>query len=216
MNSTAQIKKGKGIEGLFEGFTAGKPEEEKPIEVAEGRFQELREKYEKFLDAKITPWNDMDDERRKITDLLMPEDINKFLQITIQYEQHRQYCWRTGYFISRLVQNSYTAGHNEFILDTTALKEIDYLGSRLEGTKERPIELTIKGNAGSNFGFWSKDATFNIIGNARDYCGWGVENSTFKITNRETLKRLLNYVPKSNRVIYIHPNGAEEVIRKGS
>ena len=208
--TTTEIKKGKGIEDLFKGFIPVKPEELKEIEVAEGRFQGLMGEYERFLDMEC---GDLDNRLNKITDILTPTDINLFLQTTIRHEQHKNYDWATGHFISELIQNSYDAGHNDFTLSTTALKRIHNLGSYLEGTKKRPLEITIKGNIGYSCGCSAKNAAFNIKGNARDSCGFCAENSTFKTPNRRTLKKMLKEVSESNRIIFIHPDGTEEIVK---
>ena len=228
---TAEIKKGKGIEDLFKGFTPVKPEEEKDIEVAEGRFQGLMEKYERYLDLEYSPKNDLWPELNEITDILTPADINTFLQLTIQHEQHKKYCVRTGRVILKLIQNSYDAGHNNFTFDTTALKEIDDFGSDLEGTEERPIEITITGNTGDWCGCLSKHLTYKITGNTGEGCGRESKNSTFEISgntgegcgkystfstfktsNRKTLEKMLEDKSR-NRIIFIHPDGREQVIK---
>ena len=193
--TTVEIKKGKGIEGLFEGFAVGKPEEEKPIEVVEGVFQELMGEYERFLETECDSWNDFQVELNKITETVTPADITAFLQTTIKHEQHNEYCWRTGLFISKLMQNSYEAGHNDFILNTTALKEIHNLGCDLTGTEERLIKLT-------------------IIGNTGDWCGWGSRNLSYKTPNKKTLDKMLKNVKKGNRIIFVHPDGSEEIMRR--
>ena len=182
MNPTADIKKGNGIEDLFRGFAAGKPEEVKEVEVAEGRFQMLLEKYRSILDVECDPlealfWTELN----KITDTLTPTDINKFLQTTIQHEQHKEYHWRTGRLILRLIQNSYNAGHNDFAFDTTALEEIGDFGSYLEGTEERPMEIAIKGNIGDWCGWKARHLTFNIQGSTGDWCGRESISSVFNI-----------------------------------
>ena len=224
-----EIKKGKGIEGLFEGFAAGKPEEEKKIEVVEGVFQGLMERYERILEMKYAERKNQLD---KITDILTPAEINTFLQMTIRHEQHEEYCLTTREIISELIQKSYDAGHNDFMLDTTALKEIYYIGSNLEGTEERPIEITITGNTGDWCGCLSKHLTYKITGNTGGECGYGSKNSTFEISgntgegcgkystfstyktpNRKTLQKMLKDVPKGNRIVFIHPDGSEEVMR---
>ena len=267
-----EIKKGNGIEDLFRGFAAGKPEEEKLIKVVgESAFKRLMAQYIGFIG-----FRDYEGEPpiRLITSLMLdsltPEQINAFLQTTSRYEQYKGYCWGTGRFISAMVQKSYDAGHNRFHLNTTALQEINLLYNQLKGRPDEPIQVThtgnigehcgdkacyliidirgdtgdacgvevynsmfnIRGNTGDWYGSKSNFSTFNITGDTGDQCGdlsgkstfnitgdTGLRcgqasiNSTFKTPNRKTLEKMLKDVSKYNRVIFINPDGTEEIVR---
>ncbi|HLD00955.1 MAG TPA: hypothetical protein VJC39_04370, partial [Candidatus Nanoarchaeia archaeon] len=87
-----------GFEGLLEGHEVGRVEVERKVEV-KNRFGELGRKYEEVLEA-----NDYEGEIKTIDDILAPSDINTFLQTTITCQQHQNYDWRTGMFISQLIQ----------------------------------------------------------------------------------------------------------------
>ena len=199
MPTTAEIKKGKGIDDLFRGFDAEKPEEEKPIEVVGAdRFKALTAAYERLLEVETIP--EADEEMEKMTLVLTPNDINAFLQTIFRYEQNIKYSWRTGELISKLIQNSYNAGYNDFNLSTVNLKKIHDVGIELKGRKEQPIRITvigntgdhcgirsknliyhIQGNTGDNYGHRSEDSIFTVQGNTSNTCGWGAKNSTFNI-----------------------------------
>ena len=118
---------------------------------------------------------------QSIDQILKPEEINAFLQTTKVFEGNKNYQKRTGIFISKLIKNSYDAENNNFKLNTKNLKEIHYLGCKLEGKEEKPIQITIEGNAGNLCGVNSENSTFNIEGNTRNNCGHGSKNSTYNI-----------------------------------
>jgi len=219
-----EIRKGKGIEGLVK---AGQVEEARRISTESGHFEELEELYKRELDFKAEGHSS----RPILTQILTPEQVNTFLQTTVKYEKHKNYTDSTGLFISRLIQNSYDHGYNSFTLDTTALKEIDTIGY-IKGTPRNPIEITIIGNTGNvcgyrtkyitfnitgnighNCGFESRNSTFNITGNVGSLCGILSKDSTYKTSNKKTLDRMLKDVNEGNRIIFIHPNGTEEIKR---
>ena len=87
--------------------------------------------------------------------VLTPEEINQFLPLTIPHENYipknhfdPPYPRKTGYFVSTLIRNSYTAGHNDFILNVSLLQPLDCLLNRMEGTSKNPVRVTIIGNVG--------------------------------------------------------------------
>jgi len=278
-----EIQKGKGIEGLV-GYAL--TDEDGQITTVSGIFEELEELYTKKRGLESI-WTFMSS---LVTQVFTPEQINTFLQTTIQHEDSQIYANWTGRFVTQLIQNSYKHGHNAFILNTTALRELHYLGSDIRCTSKKPIEITIVGNTGTHCGSdsansifnitgntgthcgyqstfstynirgnpgkdcglyseystynitgnpgngcgaESENSTFDIIGNPGNGCGGGSKNSTFNITgktgkvigddsknstyktaNKKTIDKLLKYVPKPNRVIFIRPDGTEEVKRE--
>ncbi|HLD00252.1 MAG TPA: hypothetical protein VJC39_00740 [Candidatus Nanoarchaeia archaeon] len=164
-----------GFEGLLKEHEVGKVEVERKVDTGQSDYGELMRKYEEVLEAKDYS------EIKTIDDILAPSDINAFLQVTIKYEQHQNYDWRTGKFISQLIQKSYDAGNNGFVLNTQKVKGVHNLGYKIQGTKERKIELKIEGDAGYNCGSNSKDSTITIEGNVGNDCGSYSNNSTITI-----------------------------------
>ena len=142
----------------------------------EDRFEDLKKKYKLFLDDDNNPEEWFLD---NIHDVLLPSDINLFLQQTREYEDHTNYNY-TGHFISQLIQNSYNAGNNGFELDVNALKPISYLCSDVSGTEERLVRMIIKGRVGDYCGLDAQHSMFTIE-KARFFCGWYAEHSTFTI-----------------------------------
>ncbi len=160
-----------GIDDLLKDYKP-QPLAEPPspiVVVGENKFTALMERYKRFLDEEriwfepiIKYYNAIED----ISKILTPEEINQFLQMTIEIESHDNYQVRTGIFLSRLIQNSYDAGNNDFHLDTTSLtRHLTYFCMLIEGEEERPININIRGDVGYSFGFKSQYAKFTITGN---------------------------------------------------
>ncbi|HLD00254.1 MAG TPA: hypothetical protein VJC39_00750 [Candidatus Nanoarchaeia archaeon] len=160
---------------LLKEHEVGKVEVERKVEV-KNRFGELCREYEEVLEAR-----DYKGKIKTIDDILAPSDINTFLQTTITCQQHQNYNWRTGMFISQLIQKSYDAGNNGFELNTQKVKRLNNLGYQIQGTKRRKIKLKIEGDAGDYCGRNSTDSTTTIGGNAGDYCGFDSKNSIITI-----------------------------------
>ena len=140
------------------------------------QFAVLRGKYEPFLDfGDRREWL-----KNKIQEVLLPPNINLFLQQTREYEDHPNYQSFTGLFISQLIQNSYNAGNNNFELDVNTLKPVDNLAREVSGTKERMVRVVIKGEVGDLCGYQAQHVTFTIE-KAGDWCGNSVRHSTFTI-----------------------------------
>ena len=207
MPTKAEIKKGNGIEDLFRGFAAGKPEETRKIAVDESLFGSLIEQYAGFLDLEIPVEEEEAAEEDRVFKLthdvkqiLDPDAIYLFLQTITGYENHENYGFYTGYFISKLMQNSYGAGYNDFTLNTISPINVAGIGSFLKGRKEDPIRLTVdsdvgygcgmnskylvacvKGSAGMDLGASADRCVFDVRGNTGDYCGYGAVKSVFNI-----------------------------------
>jgi len=237
-----EIRKGKGIEGLVENAPIASEEESNIKTVEEPDFKALMRQYETCLEATlfnnilIRNWN------LSLSKAPTPNTINTVLQTTIAYKHNKgigsmNYGWNTGVFITKLIQKSYDAGHNDFRINVKQLPgSISNLGKQLTGKEDRPIQLTIIGNPGSCCGHYSeyldlriegchgyhfgenlKNSTFYISGalliGGADYFGKESENSIFKTSGKDYLDRMLREVPDSNRVVFVHPDGTEEVKR---
>ena len=144
------------------------------------RFADLTKKYEPFLVIPLETYNWENWLRNHVQEILLPHDINLFLQQTRDYENNADYNHNTGQFISQLLQNSYHAGNSDFELDMNLLKPINYFASRLSGTEERMVRVVIKGEVGDRCGRNAQYSAFTI-GEAGKYCGFLAENSTFTV-----------------------------------
>ncbi|MBI2669409.1 hypothetical protein HYX14_06220 [Candidatus Woesearchaeota archaeon] len=228
----ATIRRGGGLEHLISGMKPQQPETERHLEpVGEHPFSALLEKYKAFLDDRT--YGDHHKKNADLTDILNPEHINAFLQSTVIHGNHEQYKERTGLFLSRLLQNSYNAGNNGFQVDTRSTGALDNLGVFLEGTKEKPIRLTITGDVGDDCGAYSTNGnymitgdvgydcgrlsingTYTINGSVGEWCGFLSKDGTYRTPNRTTVEKFIRMILDANRVIYITPEGREEVIKR--
>jgi len=165
-----QLKK--DIFSAYEGLKA--PDEKRKAKI-EGSLlfeglEDVLKQYEKILEMKIDYYACNAVERIKT--VLEPEQINTFLQATIPFETHKNYAENTGYFITKLIQNSYNAGHNRFKLGTKVLtKRIKDIGWQLKGKEGKPLELLVEGDVGNWCGTEAEYSTISIAGNAGDWCG---------------------------------------------
>ena len=142
------------------------------------KYADLKKKYELFLG--LGGFVEGKWEKNRVQTVLLPSHINVFLQQTREYENHKNYGWNTGHFISQLIQNSYNTGNNDFELDVNLLKPIDYLASNISGTKERMVRIIVKGDVGNLCGYNVQYSTFTIK-KAGEGCGLGTQHSTFTI-----------------------------------
>ncbi|MBI4980398.1 hypothetical protein HZC30_02450 [Candidatus Woesearchaeota archaeon] len=156
-----QMKKGTGIDDLVRDYVPERVEEKAKIESGSNKFSELYRKYEKLLDSSSEPIdNDFgfvefieypafldsscDWEKLTFLEVLTPTEINLFLQGMMQYEEHRNYSEsRSGLLVSKLIQNSYYAGHNNFSLGLGVIEPFSRLASGLVGTKEDPLHINL-------------------------------------------------------------------------
>lgn len=115
-------------------------------------LEELIKKYEIFLNVDVYSsylvFKDFVRGKNYIPEILPPEQINHFLQMTSAFETRPNYQKNTGLFLSHLIQNSYNAGHNNFHIDLNVFPPLDLLFAYVSGTKKRRLKATIKGTAG--------------------------------------------------------------------
>ena len=162
-------KSSRGIEELVD-ENSGKEVVATPVVV--NRFEDLMKEYEQYFNDTFL--------RQNVEEVLLPCDLNLFLQQTRNYENNPHYQTNTGLFISQLIQNSYDAGNNEFVLDVHFLKPINFLAYNVSGTEERKVRAVVKGEVGN---FCMKNAQHSIftIGTAGNWCGEDATYSTFTI-----------------------------------
>jgi len=123
--------------------------------VIDKTIEGVLENYEQALDFSDSTWHDYIKALAYKT-ILTPEQITQFLKATKAFESCNNYVWNTGYFVSGLIQASYDAGHNDFVLDTRNLPALDYLCAKVEGKEEKHLKVIIDGKAGSWCGLYAK------------------------------------------------------------
>ena len=150
--------------------------------------------------------------RHNIKDVLMPEELNEFLQATKRFAEHDHYNI-TGLFMSQLIQNSYDAGNTEFTLDVKDRPMIHALGQNLRGTPTRPlvlnidgaaghlcardscyVEINVSGDAESDFGAYVRCSALNVGGEPGPFLGVGARNSTFTVGKYETAAPIVDAI----------------------
>ena len=241
-----------GLSDLVRRHTARKPDEKREVVVGESTtLQTVLKKFQEILnldksysfDKLLKPVDET------LTEVLTPEDIGKVFQV-ILYETEDEpidqwnsdrIAQRIGIFVSKLVQLSYDAGHNDFLLVTQNSKRIiSYIGYNLKGTRERLLRLNIQGNTVDSLllsGVYCEvDVTGSIyhdlgrydsMGSYSIYCVFmlrskicegesGNVNNIFKTSTEDTLKKLIFGVSRrdGNQIVFIKPDGEEVCVLK--
>jgi hypothetical protein len=193
MEARSEVKKGKrNIEDVIGSHTPQAAESESRIEVVDDVFKELFMTYEKLLGKLMTHvYVNKDDfihdpeygpyDIEPIRAVLTPAQINTFLQATRPYEDGEHYAMTTGFVVSRLIQQSFRAKNNDFFLDTTHLKPIDYIGYNIDGRAFRNLRLHIEGDVGDYCASEAKHITFTLQGNAAKKLGGSARESELTV-----------------------------------
>jgi len=129
-----------------------KPDEVRKSDVVVDKtIDGVLENYEQALDFSVSTWYD-DIKALAYKTILTPEQITQFLKATKAFESYDDYVWNTGYFVSGLIQKSYDAGNNDFVLDTRNLPDIKSLCSFLKGKGNKRLKVTFNGDTGVDCG----------------------------------------------------------------
>lgn len=119
-------------------------------------------------------------------DILNPLQINLALQRMIAYgneeSEGKGYGHITGLFVSKLIQDSYNNGCNDFTL-TTGDSGVYHLCSHLKGEEDNILNVQVNGNVGKVCGESSQHILLSLFGNAGSFCGSRSKYSTFKLQN---------------------------------
>lgn len=195
MISLGEAKKGRGLDDVLKDIIPGTVEEFKNPVGGSQRYSHLFHFYERMLDYDLsnikrcylnekikTIDEHVGEIAEQIPDIFPPLEINALLQATLPYEGRLFYSLVTGMFITRLLQSSFDAGYNDFILDTTVLPEIHDIAKKLCGTPEKRLNLKVIGNVGS-FGNSARYCSVLSNGNA-DFYGFGALDCRFELHGR--------------------------------
>jgi hypothetical protein len=179
MNCQAvEVKKGKkGIEDVLGSHSGQAVDVVRQIQ-ADGWGKAVVEAYEALLNRRYIQYTLVDNEPMiDATHVLRPEEIELFLQASVKHENHPKHMSRIGIFVSRLVQNSYDAGHNGFHFNTDATSDAENFCCYLHGSEDKPLRITITGDAGHLCGGYSSHLHLTIHGNTAEYCGASTSHS---------------------------------------
>ena len=241
MIMTIAAKKGKGLDDLLQSLTPQLPDTTKKVIFSESVFNILHDKFRQVLN---------EHEQKKyiapyffglgITEILTPENINRFIQTTIQHEHHPYYQATVGRVASRLIEKSYEAGTTRFYLDLRNLKAPHYLINNIYADYRRKLEVTIDGDVGSDFAVHSvnlnvtlhgnigesgaqflQESSITLDGEIKGYnFGFGGKHLVVKSSNEKTLMDVIQIgieLPVSevaiSHVYLIKPDGTEQLVR---
>ncbi len=195
---TVEIIKNPGIDTLVSGYSPGKVEEETAI-ITEGSaaLSEAVDHYTSWGKPSLASasikklWPKI-----KVRTILKPEEIAAFLRISEIHEDTHSNV--TSVFISKLVQNSFDAGYNDFRLsgelqyfsdlpykfkgrEDKLLKVVMDDGAPYKcGNRAEYIEVYAQHHCSSNLGSYSKHSKYHVAG---DIIGRGLgayaQNSEF-------------------------------------
>lgn len=195
------IKKSKTLKELVAGHDAQGIDEVRKVEVVGENqcFEDLLKKFDDCINYDLG--SDLYLMECPLEDVLTPEEINQFLQMTIIYENARDYERASGQFITKLIQNSYDEGFNNFELNVN--NSMEMLGYRLQGDSSNLMRMKIFGNLNRGYCLSStnylvctiygdvgersanscKNSVFNVFGNTGDFFGKSsdTDNSVFVV-----------------------------------
>ncbi len=153
-------------ENTYKGIALPDNVKEQTVRSKEGIGRAIEE-YEKSIGMK----------REKI--ILTPNDINRFIN---SLPEHHNYDFFNGSskFLNFLIQDSYEAGFNDFLIDTRLIdKKIEYVCNVLDGRADDPLKITIRASK-TNIGYYSRNCIYHIIGE-ENIIGQEAEHSKFII-----------------------------------
>jgi len=114
-------------------------------------------------------------------DVLSPIKIELLAyNITTKTSKRRLKGKMPGFLLSKVIQDSYDNGYNDFKIDTRNIP-LERIGDNLKGTKENPIKITIHGSNLDLLGTFSEYCVFYIKGNTGGSCGFDSKNNEFNI-----------------------------------
>ena len=194
---TTQVraKKGNGLDELIQGLSVKTLEESKSVtRTGRSTFDVLLEKYDLLVQKGVNDQGVNTKERviylqQEVVEILSPQEITSLASVLyIHAEDYRPNFWYSemeaqniSMLLTRLIQNSYDAGNNHFLIDTTnmfsiyntpSMNRLFELGYGLTGRKENPIHLNINGNPGTHFLTKAHYVKAAVQGSVDDFCGY--------------------------------------------
>jgi hypothetical protein len=167
-----------GLDDLF-GYSAQDVENESQVKVAdESNVPYALDSFEKYLeDYGYGPDNYFSQDKL----LLSPKEINTFLQLTEKYSDNQDYKL-LGDFMSRLIQNSYDHGYNNFKFDIRNLPPFDDFLDFLKGKEDNRINIKVIGDISDSSVCDSKYLNLFVEGNVGETVGIRSVENIFVIT----------------------------------
>ena len=84
------------------------------------------------------------------------------------------------------------------------------------GNDSKHCQYIFRGKIGSHVGIGSKDCTFTFLGQKKGevHIPESTVGATYKFDNRDLANVTFSRIDSSSKVVYIHPNGSEEVFEE--
>ena len=114
--------------------------------------------------------------------VLSPEEINEFLQkaMDFNFEQSR-YSEITGMYVTKLIQNSFNAGHSRSRFHLSMPMELDCIGFGLKGSLQQNVIVDVDYSLGSSCFTGSERCSAFIVGSVKDNFARCAKNSVFEV-----------------------------------
>jgi len=185
------------LEALVNPF--GKSESASPDEIRKV------ESVDELLDSVYAHHNKIAQKPERIKNLklpaLEPVQIMVLLQRITQKEKVRPY---TGRFVTKLIESSYKKGNDSFKLDVLGDYSIDCVGHDLKGEKEKPVKITVLGDAGHWWANSSEYCIYEFMDNAGYSIGQFSTNCTYifhgKVASVDRSAKNCNYLTSSPKL----------------
>ncbi len=143
-------------------FRVSKRSQQVRVSELPSSLDEVLKEYEKFLGQKVGIL-EKHNKLRGVSFVLSPLEIDRFIQLLPIFEDQKEYTNNTGYFVTKLLANSYKDGVRDVTLNFVGIKPFCNLGDyfngyslirdnkSLLGLNEDPLSLTIQGKVFSAF-----------------------------------------------------------------
>ena len=149
-----------GIDGLF-GYSASDVENESRIEVVKNDFNYVLEEYKRILEL-----SEGEVQLHNTNFVLSSLELQTFFTLTQKNQSCQTFNPNTGYYISKLIQNSYDNGYNGFKFINRGKTACDHFFDSVKGTKNNPINIYFGGVVGFCFGQDSENVNAIVKGEA--------------------------------------------------
>ncbi|MEK6864062.1 MAG: hypothetical protein AABX27_02125 [Nanoarchaeota archaeon] len=112
--------------------------------------------------------------------VLSPKEINEFLQKTRDFNLGQcSYNRITGLYVTKLIQNSFNAGHSRFHLSMPM--ELDCVGFGLKGSLQQNVIVDVDYSLGSSCFTGSERCSAFIVGSVKNNFARCAKNSVFEV-----------------------------------
>ncbi|MBI4453657.1 hypothetical protein HY636_03360 [Candidatus Woesearchaeota archaeon] len=236
-----------GLDDLIRGYTVRRPDERRKIKVKHtSKTNEMIKQFSEVLKLNKDDYYLLkfkEHLEKTLTDVLTPTEIGIFFQAVLYKTENMQLddqndltSERIGMFTTQLIQLSYNAGNNDFVLGTeNSQRIISQIGFRLKGNKKQLVKIRIRGDVAAalciNSSYCEIDVDGDIhnngyvTGNDSKYCvfifkgeisdgNYSAEKSIYKTSNERALEILILHVLHGayNQIVFINPDGTEEAV----